>query len=73
LRLDIGLRNSEKTELDVAADGYNFWGLRYDSRAVISDQRCRFEQLYRDAIPMRSQLIEGLADRPTALRFETSD
>ncbi len=44
-------------------DGYNVWGLRYGSRAVISDQHGRFEQLYRDAIPPRSQtLIESFAE-----------
>jgi hypothetical protein len=63
LRLDIGLRNSGKTELDVAADGYNVWGLRYGSRAVISDRRNRFAQLYRNAVPLRSQtLIESFAE-----------
>jgi hypothetical protein len=63
LRLDIGLRNSGKTELDIAADGYNVWGLRYGSKAVISDRRGQFSQHYSDAVPLRSQtLVDSYAE-----------
>ncbi len=63
VNLEIGLRNTGKTEIDIAADGYNIWGERYGGEPVIrrSERRDRYE--YNAGLPIVSRrLITAFAE-----------
>jgi hypothetical protein len=58
-----GFRNTGKTEIDIAADGWNVWGIRYGRRARPQKVDTASTRAYHDTVPVVSQhLIASYAD-----------
>jgi hypothetical protein len=82
-----GFQNAGKTEIDIAADGWNVWGIRYGKRARVrtintSPMTKSVVGEYQDSIPMVSEhLIARLVDlreaaeggRPAEIVLEPGD
>jgi hypothetical protein len=58
-----GFRNTGKTEIDIAADGWNVWGIRYGRRTRVQRDDTASTRMYHDTVPVVFQhLIASYAD-----------
>jgi hypothetical protein len=63
LGLSIELKNTGKTELDIAADGYNVWGEKYGTRPVATKRTRPDRREFEDGLPIVSRkLIMAFAE-----------
>jgi hypothetical protein len=61
--LTLFFHNTGKTEIDIAADGYNVWGEHYGTRPAIHASHERNRRWYRATLPIVSrQLIAALVE-----------
>jgi hypothetical protein len=63
LSIDVRLQNTGKTRIDIAADGYNVWGIRYAAHEVVAQANGPIRRSYSREIPVLSnRLIYSLVE-----------
>jgi hypothetical protein len=57
LSIDVRLQNTGKTRIDIAADAYNVWGIRYATHEAVSETNSPNGRSYSREIPVLSNRV----------------